>query len=123
MDQVRFKIGSDMVCLNCIIFLKNACHKFFLVHFGILCLIRYLVFDISEDVNPILIPITIVVRVGDEGGVEPATKFSTRVGSLEGSLYLEGVARKEVGDLFQGVVVFYVKNKLKSEIFNVKKSL
>ena len=70
-----------------------------------------------------MIPITIVVRVGDEGGVEPATKFSTRVGSLEGSLYFEGVARKEVGDLFQGVVVFYVKNKLKSEIFNVKKSL
>ena len=44
-------------------------------------------------------------------------------GSLEGSLYLEGVARKEVGDLLQGVVVFYLKNKLKSEIFNVKKSL
>ena len=65
-----------------------------------------------------MIPITIVVRVGDEGGVEPPTKFSTRGRKLRRiSIY----ARKEVGGLFQGVVVFYVKNKLKSEIFNVKK--
>ena len=33
---------------------------------------------------------------------------------------LEGVARKEGGDFFQGGYNFHIKNKLKSEIFNEK---
>ena len=45
-------------------------------------------------------------------GVEPLTKFSKRHG-LTGSLFLEGLAGKEE--------VTYIKNNLKSEIFNNKK--
>ena len=41
-----------------------------------------------------------------EGEVEPSTNFSKRGGGLTGSQFLEGVAGKEGGDLFQGVVVF-----------------
>ena len=33
------------------------------------------------------------------------------------------VAGKDRGDFFQGVAAFYMKNKLKSEIFNDKKGL
>ena len=40
------------------------------------------------------------------------------VGKLTGSQFLEGVAGKEVGDLFQEGCSFYIENKLKSEIFN-----
>ena len=36
---------------------------------------------------------------------------------------LEWVARKEGGNPFKGVCNFYIKNKLKSEIFSDKKSL
>ena len=43
------------------------------------------------------------------------------VGGLRGSQFLEGVAGKEGGDLFQGGCSFYIKNKLKSEILNNKK--
>ena len=55
------------------------------------------------------------------GGVEPPTKFSKR-GGLTGPQLLQGVAGKG-GDFFQGVYNSHIKNKLKSEIFNDKKSL
>ena len=44
-------------------------------------------------------------------------------GGLTGPQLLEGVAGKEGGDFFQGGCNFHIKNKLKSEIFNDKKSL
>ena len=44
-------------------------------------------------------------------------------GGLPGSPYLEGVAGKERGDLFQEGLQFYKKNKLKSEMFKDKKNL
>ena len=56
------------------------------------------------------------------GEFEFPTKFSKRVG-LTGPQLLEGVAGKEGGDFFQGGCNFHIKNKLKSEIFNDKKSL
>ena len=57
-----------------------------------------------------------------QGRVEPPTKYSKRMG-LTGPQLLEGVAGKEGGDFFQGGCNFHIKNKLKSEIFNNKKSL
>ena len=62
------------------------------------------------------------------GGVwfEPSTKFSKRK-DLTGSQKV--VAGKDRGELFQGWgggwggFSFYIKNKLKYEIFNVKKGL
>ena len=54
--------------------------------------------------------------LSDGGRVEPPTKFSKR-GGLTGPQLLEG------GDFFQGGCNFHIKNKLKSEIFNDKKSL
>ena len=39
------------------------------------------------------------------------------------STFRGGVARKEGGDFFQGGCSCHIKNKLKSEIFNDKKSL
>ena len=51
---------------------------------------------------------------------EPSTKFSKRRG-LTGSQRV--VAGKDRGDFFQGGCSFYIKNKLKSEIFNDKKGL
>ena len=55
--------------------------------------------------------------------VEPPTKFSKR-GDLTGPQLLGegGVAGKERGNFFQGIAILQ-KNKLKSEIFNNKKSL
>ena len=45
-------------------------------------------------------------------------------GGLTGSQFLQGVAGKKWGDFFQGGgCSFYIKNELKSEIFNDKKSL
>ena len=57
--------------------------------------------------------------------VKSSTKFSKRwgMGGLPGSPYLEGVAGKERGDLFQEGLQFYKKNKLKSEMFKDKKNL
>ena len=60
--------------------------------------------------------------LSDGGRVEPPTKFSKR-GGLTGPQLLEGVAGKEGGEFFQGGLQFSHKNKLKSEIFNDKKSL
>ena len=56
------------------------------------------------------------------GGVEPPTKYSKR-GGLTRPQLSEEVAGKEGDDFFQGGCNFYIKNKLKSEIFNDKKSL
>ena len=55
-----------------------------------------------------------------DGWFEPSTKFSKRRG-LTGSQRV--VAGKDRGDFFQGGCSFYIKNKLKSEIFNDKKGL
>ena len=49
------------------------------------------------------------VLLGRGGGGEPPTKFSKRKVGLPGSKFLEGDCR------------FYMKNKLKSGIFNDKK--
>ena len=56
------------------------------------------------------------------GGVEPPTKFSKR-GSLTGPQLLERGCWERGGDFFQEGLQFSDKNKLKSEIFNDKKSL
>ena len=42
---------------------------------------------------------------------------------MTGSKVLEGFAGKKRGDLFLGGCPFYIKNKLKSEVFSDKKSL
>ena len=42
---------------------------------------------------------------------------------MAGSQFLKGVTGKEWGDFFQRGCSFYIKNKLKSEIYNDKKSL
>ena len=54
------------------------------------------------------------------GRFEPPTKFSKR-GDLTRPQLLER-GWKEGGDFFQGGRNFQIKNKLKSEIFNGKKS-
>ena len=60
--------------------------------------------------------------LSDGGRVEPPTKFSKR-GGLTGPQLLEGGCWERGGDFFQGGCNFHIKNKLKSEIFNDKKSL
>ena len=58
-----------------------------------------------------------------EGRVEPPTKFS-KSGGLAGSQFLEGGCLETGGDFFPGgSCSFYIKNILKREIFNYKKSL
>ena len=53
----------------------------------------------------------------------PPTKFS-KSGGLTGLPLLEGRYWERGGDIFQGGgCTFYIKNKLKSEVFNDKKSL
>ena len=52
------------------------------------------------------------------GGVEPLANFSKRREGVTRSQFLEGVAGKERGDFFSGGCSFYIKNKLKSQIFN-----
>ena len=59
------------------------------------------------------------------GGIEPPTKFSKREGLvLLGPQFLEapGLVGKKGGELFQGGCNFYIKSKLKYEVFNDKKS-
>ena len=57
-------------------------------------------------------------------GVEPPTKFSKNGGGpLTGSQVYKGGCWERGGDFFHGDCSFYIKNKLKSEIFNDKKSL
>ena len=55
------------------------------------------------------------VLLGRGGGGEPPTKFSKRKVGLPGSKFLEG------GGGLGGDCRFYMKNKLKSGIFNDKK--
>ena len=59
---------------------------------------------------------------GGAGGVSHQPN-SHKGGGLTGPQLLEGVAEKEESDFFQGGVAIVTKNKLKSEIFNVTKSL
>ena len=57
------------------------------------------------------------------GGFELATKFPKKGGLTRPQLF-EGVAGKEGSTFFQGRGCnFQIKNKLKTEIFNDKKSL
>ena len=61
--------------------------------------------------------------IAGEEGVEPLTKFSKKGGLTGPQLYEEG-CWKRGGNFFQGGYnVSKKKNKLKSEIFNSKKSL
>ena len=65
---------------------------------------------------------SIPISAGRRGEAEPPTKLSKRKG-LTGRKFLErSVARKEEGDFFfmgvGGRCNFYIRNKLKSEIFN-----
>ena len=55
-------------------------------------------------------------------GVEPPTQFSERRGLGRASIF-RGGCWETVGDFFQGPCNVYMKKKLKSEIFNDKKSL
>ena len=57
------------------------------------------------------------------GGGEPPTKFSKRRGGLDRALIFSGGCWGRGGDLFEGGCNFYIKHKLKSEIFNDKKRL
>ena len=60
---------------------------------------------------------------GERGlSFRPNLKKKTGRG-LTGSQLLEGAVGKEVGDFFHGGCSFYIKNNLKSAIFNDKKSL
>ena len=56
------------------------------------------------------------------GGLNLLPKFQ-KGGDLSGPQLLEGGCWERGGDFFQGDCNFYIKNKLKSEIFNDKKSL
>ena len=47
--------------------------------------------------------------------------FQKKGGDQQDLSFQRGVAGKEGGNFFQGVCNFYIKNKLKSEIFNNKK--
>ena len=63
-----------------------------------------------------------------QGRGEPPTKFSKKDGGVGGGkggadriLIFRGGYWERGGDLFQGGYSFYIKNKLKSQIFNEKK--
>ena len=51
---------------------------------------------------------------------EPSTKFSKRRDLTESQRVVAG---KDRGEFFQGGFSFYIKNKMKYEIFNKKKGL
>ena len=59
--------------------------------------------------------------VGGCGVVEPPAKILKRKGVLKGSQILEMSCWEGGGDLFQRGCSFYIKSKLKSEIFMSKK--
>ena len=67
-------------------------------------------------------PPSLFLLMGGGGG--PLIKFIKR-GGLTGTQFLEGVAWKERADSFQwrGGCSFYIKHKLKFEIFDDKKIL
>ena len=60
-------------------------------------------------------------------GLSLRPKFQKKGGGLTGSQFLERVGGKEGGDFFQGAggsgvgCSFYIKNKLKSQVFNDRK--
>ena len=56
------------------------------------------------------------------GGVEPLTNLSKNWEGLTGSRFLERDCWERGGWFFSGGCTFYIKNKLKSQIFNDKKS-
>ena len=56
------------------------------------------------------------VSVG--GGVEPPIRFLKRWGGLTGSQFLEGVCWERGVTFFRRGCNFYVRNKLKSDLFN-----
>ena len=58
-----------------------------------------------------------------QGGLTLQPNFQKGGEGLTGPQLLQGVARKEVGDFFQGGCSCHIKNKLKFEICNDKKSL
>ena len=59
-----------------------------------------------------------------ERGLSFRPNFKKKTGrGLTGSQLLEGAVGQEVGDFFHGGCSFYIKNNLKSAIFNDKKSL
>ena len=58
----------------------------------------------------------------EEGG-ESSLQPNFQKGGLTGPHVLEGAAGKEGMTFFSGGCNFHIKNKLKSEIFNDKKSL
>ena len=63
-------------------------------------------------------------RFWGERGLSFRPNFKKQTGrGLTGSQLLEGAVGKEVGDFFHGGCSFYIKNNLKSAIFNDKKSL
>ena len=62
------------------------------------------------------------LSAGGGEGAEPPTKISKR-GGLTGPQLLQEVAGKEGVTFFRWGCNFHRKNKLKSEIFNDKKSL
>ena len=61
-------------------------------------------------------------RVGGWGSFDPPTKFSKRGEAWQDLNFQREIAEKEGADLIQGLCSFYIKNTLKSEIFNDKKS-
>ena len=62
-----------------------------------------------------------IFSAGGGGGVDPVTKFSKRAG-LTRSQFWEGVSGKEGVTFFSGGCSFFIKDKLKFEIFKVKKN-
>ena len=65
---------------------------------------------------------SIVFTLLSAGGVEPPTKFSKGEGGrLDKTLTFRGSSWERGGTFFRGVCNFYIKNKVKSEIFNNKK--
>ena len=57
------------------------------------------------------------------GGLKLLPNFQNRGGGLTGSQFLEGDCWNIRGDFFREDFSFYIKNKLKSEIFDYKKGL
>ena len=68
-----------------------------------------------HSVHPLLSPPL------SDGEVEPPTNFLKKEG-LTGSQFLEGGAGKDRVTFIEGACNFYTKHKLKSQIFNNKKS-
>ena len=72
-------------------------------------------------------PPPFLLGVGGSGGLNPLLNFQKGGAWQDLSPQISGsqrvVAGKDRGDVFQRGCSFYIKNKLKSEIFNDKKGL